>query len=211
MNRDAEPRLCLLGALRLAGFKSDGIAFFKGTKAAARRSFRQVLPLILMGFIALAMLRPITALEGDTEGLMMAFTATDIERGSHLGHWITTNLLAQILKWSLFLVVVRELMVVMGHGRHFARFVQVFNWMLVVRLMLILLPLFLSLLGLISIDGARLAVITVSWMALAYQWFGYRAALDIPPSLAMALIFIETIMSIMIGGFALGALRQGGA
>ena len=60
MYRDAEPRLSLLGALRLAGFKADGVQFFKGTNAAARRSFLQVLPLMLMGFIALAMLRPLT-------------------------------------------------------------------------------------------------------------------------------------------------------
>ncbi|MAJ64999.1 MAG: hypothetical protein CL558_14505 [Alphaproteobacteria bacterium] len=210
MYRDAEPRLSLLGALRLAGFKADGVQFFKGTDAAARRSFLQVLPLMLMGFIALAMLRPLTPFGADPDTFIMAFTATEAERGSHMAHWIGVNLLAQIVKWTLFLVVVREIMRIMEHGRYFSRFVQVFNWMLVVRMMVVLLPLFLNLIGLVTLDAARIAVITVSWMLLVYQWFGYRTALQIHWSLALALIVLETILSIMIGGFALGALRQGG-
>jgi hypothetical protein len=203
MRPAAEARLCLLGALRLAGFRADGIRAFANNLDAAKRSFRQVMPFMLMGFIALAMLRP-TMLSGKT--MMMAFAATDAQRGSSLGFWITLHVLAQIIKWAGFLALTREVLRLMGHDKYFPRFIQVFNWMLVVRLMVLLFPLLAVLLGLMSVDGARLTIIGVSWGVMTYQWFGYRTALEVPGSLALALVLIETILTVFVGGITLGML-----
>ncbi|MBV6633702.1 MAG: hypothetical protein KI792_11810 [Alphaproteobacteria bacterium] len=208
MQHDGEARLSLLGALRLLRFKSDGIGLFSGTPEAARRSFRQTLPLLLMGMIALAMLRPVdiapvTASEAE---LVLAFTATEAARGTHLGHWIGTWIAAELMKWFGFLVAVHALMRVMDHGTHFPRFVQVFNWMMVVRLMVLLVPQFLVLAGVFALEEGRGGVVIVYFLALAYQWFGYRTALEIPGSLAIALIIVETVMSVYIGSYAYSIL-----
>ncbi|MEO0391624.1 MAG: hypothetical protein AAF213_00090 [Pseudomonadota bacterium] len=210
MRRDIEARSSLLGALRLAGFRADGLAFFDNSPSRARRSFRQVIPLMLMGFIAMAMLRPVSVTGADgTAEYVMAFTALASERGSSMGFWIAMNMLAQILKWAAFLVLAFEVMRLMDQAKYFYRFVQVFNWMLVVRMMVILAPLLLVVTGMISLPAGHSAVIAVSWLALGYQWYGYRVALAIPGSLALSLILIETIMSVFISGIALGMLKQG--
>ena len=210
MRSDIEARLSLLGALRLAGFRADGVRFFDNDVARTRRSFRQVLPMMLMGFIALALLRPISIDSGeDASRWVMAFTATNAERGSDLGYWIVMNMAAQIVKWAGFLVLAYELMKVMGHGQHIHRFIQIFNWMLVVRMTAILAPLLLTVIGLITLTSAHMTVIAISWLLITYQFFAYRVALNIPWHLTLSLVMIETIMSVFIGGITLGILHAG--
>lgn len=208
MRPDIEARISLLGALRLAGFRADGLGFFDNQLDRARRSFRQVLPMMLMGFIAIAMLRPISIENADdVTQWMMAFNATSAERGSDLGYWLIMNIAAQIVKWAAFLALTYELLRVMEHDQHFNRFIQVFNWMLVVRLTLILAPLMLHFIGLMSLGSAHLTVVAISWLIIVYQYYGYKQALDIPWHLACALVLIETVMSVFIGGITLGILH----
>lgn len=183
----------LQGALRLALFDKSGIQAFSGNAASALDSFR-------LAWVILPMLAAVAWLQAQPGPEGYAYLH---EMGLPDGlatRVAVLNVLGDLILWAGFLVVVQIFARQMGKAHFFPRFVEVYNWVLFIRLIVMSSALMLGWLGFVSLETAVFSALIIGFGLLVYQWFAYRVALDIEGALALSLLVFEIMMAFTMAG-----------
>ncbi|MHA1599172.1 MAG: hypothetical protein ACTSV1_10660 [Alphaproteobacteria bacterium] len=176
----------LYGTYRLARLDADGMDYFVATPGAFWRSFKAAL------FIA------------PFYGLMLALRYQSGEIGSPAWHYGAIEILAYIISWLAFPVLMLGVTVRLGLEANYLRFMIAYNWAAVPQNMLYLPIAMLSVTGIISPDAAGFFALLVLVLIVGYIWFITKTAFDIAAPKAAVIVAMDFALSILINAYAEG-------
>ncbi len=190
-----ETTLGMMGAIRLAVGRADGLELIAADRAGARRSFVVVL---LLGPIAML---EAASLGNPLDGLLL-------DR-------MIIGLLLSLISWFGFLLVAARVADWLETSAQFAQFVAAYNWALGVQAVVALLLLMIKMTGLVPGDGL-LDIIFLAW-TLFYTWIVAAIVLDISDMAAihfsvakLAVAIIVLVLAVIVAPELMG-VRPGSA
>ncbi len=174
----------LFGAFLMAQGRRDGLVLVEDSPAGALRSFFAV-ALCLPGFLALRFLTWWTT-PPETELLLRPLAA---------------EMIGYVLAWASFALCSQALAETWGRNALWPRFIAAFNWSNVVQ--------YLVLLALALPSGLNLPLWIEQGLALGgigyalwFEWFVVRLALSVDGGRAAALVALDLIIGLFVGGIA---------
>ena len=112
-------------------------------------------------------------------------------------HWFSSLALLALLwvMWPWIMVTVSR---IIGRQQHYVRYIVAYNWSSV-YVIAALIPVFvLQQAGIIDMVIASLLSLCIIVWSLYYRWYVARIALDVPAITALALVFGDLAMSIVV-------------
>ena len=170
----------IAGALQLAKFDVQGLAFFDDTEGR-----------FWLSFYAAVIIAPL---------FLILITLQYLNEPSSGGypHFIILEMLAYVISWLAFPVIMAYLVKSLDRQARYFRFIAAYNWASVLQNGIYLPIAILAITGALSADAANfLALIALSWV-LAYTFFITRRALDVPPGTAAAIVFMNFLLGLLI-------------
>jgi len=175
----------LYGAWRLARLDRNGMTWFEASVEGFWRSF-----------FAFAIVAPGYAVLRIVEHNQIAIAAG-------AGRILVvegTSYVVQIVAYPLLMLYLCR---ALERSERYVRFIVALNWSVVLQ-MALLVPATLLAAGEAGLPGVRhLALIAV----LFYQWFITRTALDVPGLVALGAVFIDLVISVIVGAMAYSLLQ----
>ena len=185
----AELTSAIRGALLLARFDAQGFNAFDRTLEGFWKSF----------FAAV--------LTGPLQ-LLLSFEVASASGGqARLGDDWLLGLLAFIVHWLAFPVVMLSVVDWLDRRQRYFAFMVAFNWSNLPQVVLLLLVYSPAVAGLMPPQAAQLLGSVVFAFILAYEWYIAKAGLDISGGKAVAVIVLDLLVS--FGIFAAAAAGQG--
>ncbi len=177
----------MYGAWRLAQGDRGGLAWFDASPIGALRSFHAA----LIAF-------PLAS-------ILLMFDLSRIPVGAPTPTIAVVYVLAFVLDWAAYPVVVHWLAPNMGCQAHFLRYVPALNWSRVLQLV-IMLPAGVILAS--GLSGPVLILPVILFGAtVVYHWFVAKVALDISGGKAAGLVAVNFVIGITIGVWAQSLIR----
>ncbi len=175
----------LYGAWRLLRFDREGLQYFEAASAGAfwRSFFAAVL--IAPGYAILVALH---------------LAESDVAAGAV--STFTIHVLAYVISWTAFPLVVHSVAQGLGRADHWVGFVIALNWSKVLQMAIYLPIALLAASGALGLNGPGLATLLGLTAILIYQWFVTRSALDITGPQAAGLTGLDVVLGITITAFA---------
>ncbi len=172
----------LFGAYCLAFLDRRGMAFFDRTRDGARHSF----------FAAVLVLPPYV--------LVQFFRLyPDAAAGLSFGRIVTVELIAYVISWTAFPVLMLTVVRSLGKPQRYFDFLVAYNWSGVVQAGVWFPIVFAGRIGLITDDVAVMVGYLTMAALLFYQWFVLRVSLEVGGSLAAMMVLIDLMISLLLG------------
>lgn len=172
----------IFGAWRLARRDPKGMAYFDDTPRGFWHSFTAA-ALLLPAVLALGIL------DGSIGGENGVFRPLSVE------------LIAYVIQWTAFPVIMAQVSDAMGRGHRYIRFIIAINWASVIQ-MAVFLP--VAVLALVAPGGGVVMVgMMVTVLLLVYQAYVAHVALEIPAFPAAALVLLNVVLSGLINTVAM--------
>ncbi|HET7881620.1 MAG TPA: hypothetical protein VFL55_12090 [Acetobacteraceae bacterium] len=172
-------------AFLLARGRSDGLRHVEADMAGAARSFWAA-ALCLPAFICLRLL---------------AWTQGGVP--AHAAHMLALDLLTFAVGWCAFAVLSHRLVIAMGLGSRWPRFIAVWNWCNVMQYLLLVVFSIPGLLGAPALLDQAAQLIGFGW-ALWLEWFGFRLTLGIGFVPAAGLVALDVAIGVMLAAMSAG-------
>jgi len=175
----------LYGALRMARFDADGMQFFDQTPTGFWRSFFAAVVVSPL-YLGLVLVRY------DLAG----YTATPMAR------YLTVEIVAYIIAWVAFPVVMDRVVQIIDRDRHYIRFIVAYNWSSVLQNAVYLPVILFGTIGVMTADNANgIAFVALIWV-LVYSWFVTRTALDVKAPMAAVIVLVDLMLSVVVNSLA---------
>lgn len=176
------------GAWRLGRFDETGLAAFANTTDAAWRSFYAAIYIAPLWLLVSVM--------------HFAVGETTLAEGTGLFQYLTVDVIAYIIGWTAFPVIMAGVCSQLGRESVYLRFIAAYNWSMLIQNMIYLPVILAGLIGLIPPQAAMLLTIVTLMWALAFEAFVLKSALKIPMSWAVGLTAFDLFLALMIGATA---------
>ncbi|HSV29862.1 MAG TPA: hypothetical protein VLL76_09885 [Candidatus Omnitrophota bacterium] len=173
MSMVAEAASGIYGAWRLARRDPDGLKWFNATPQGFWRSFLAAV-LVLPAVLGLEVL----------DGSLAADNFT--------GRKLAVELIAYVIQWTAFPLVMGYVADGLDRGRNYIRFVVAYNWSQVIQ-MAAFLPVSVAVM-LVPNPAIALLSLIVMVMLLAYQAFVAHKALDVPVMPAIGVVILDMLL-----------------
>jgi len=170
----------LYGAVRLARFDANGMAFFDISVRGFWRSF-----------YAAAIVAPFY-------GILLAirFSAANIDASGP--RYIAVEAIAYVISWVAFPVVMASFSRFLEREQRYLRFIVAYNWASVLQNAIYIPLAMLAASGAISGGNANTLGIIVLIIILVYSWFIAITALDLSAGMATGVVALDLVLSIFI-------------
>jgi len=181
----------LVGAGRLATLDARGLSYFDRDLGAARRSFFAavlVLPLYLF---------------------LVAFQEEDVLAQVSLWRFVVVEALAYVIGWTAYVALMADLVPVFHRQDKYFGFVCVYNWTKVLQTAVYALVVVVVFSGLFSPDVNAILFLAATTAVIVYQWFVTRITLEIGPVLAVALVFLDLAIAVMLSVISETIIERG--
>lgn len=176
--------VALYGAARLARFDAGGLPYFDASVAGFWRSF-----------LAAAIVFPLYA------ALMVVRT---LQTDTGIGP-MAIDLLAYVINWVAFPVVMLTLSRMLGRERNYLRHIVAYNWATAVQHVVSLPLAILTLSGALPMEaGAFLSLLVLAWV-LIYSGYVTHVALDVPVGTAAGVVVVDLLISLIVNAIAAGS------
>jgi hypothetical protein len=185
----------LYGSYRLAWLDESGYDFFDISTEGFWRSFTAII-LIAPFFVLFALA------EFQMAGVLTAEGAgAVVDRPNYGGH-----LLGLALQWFGFPLIMAVIARLLDLTANYARFIIVSNWASLPLVAVLFAPIALYIIGILGPESAATFNLFLIAPVLLYRWFVARTALEIPGSLAVAIVAFEFVFSMLTLNIALTLL-----
>jgi hypothetical protein len=181
----AETAAGLYGATLLARGRGSGLAWMADTPDGAWRSFRAAL-ICLPAFLALRLLGW-SGTDGPEGGLLLPLAA---------------ELAAYVTAWFGFALLSRVVVLRLGRGGAWYRYLAAWNWTNVAQYLVLLGTIALpAALGIDGLLGQGMALGGFGY-AVWLEWFTTREALRVGGGAAAGLVLLDLLLGLFVGGLA---------
>ncbi len=181
----------ITGAYLLATRDLDGFKLFNLTIEGFWRSFA-----------ALLLIAPFYFLFAGLELELQSQAQVDGEAVSDHSGYYAGRVVALIVDWIAYPVVMVFVARGLGFAHHYVRYIIVFNWSSVIVFGLLMLPTAAFHLGAISAEHAGLLNLLFLVPVLYYRWFLAKAALETTGLVATGLVLLELTLSVAIARYS---------
>ena len=179
-----ESTKAIYGAFLLARLDASGMDYFRNTPGAFWRSFR--VALYIAPFYAMLLAMRYAMGEVSTPPL----------------RYITIEIIAYIIAWVAFPVIMDFMTTTIGRREKFIRYIIAYNWAAILQNMLYLPLAMLSVNGVLPPDSGGMFGFIVLLVIMTYTWFITKTALEIPGGHAIGIVGIDLSLSLLINGYA---------
>ncbi|MBF0561324.1 MAG: hypothetical protein HQL37_04750 [Alphaproteobacteria bacterium] len=180
----------LFGVWRLARLDAGGFAWFDTSLQGVRRSF-QVAYLVA----------PIYLMES-----VLAFpehaTLANVVRFAIL------RVLAYVILWTAWPVLLFELARILGCGTHYARYLVAYNWFRMVEASFLIPVILLQRLPFVPGTTVETVILALTVLLIVYNWFIARVGLGLTGTAAFAMVVIDLLLSEIIDITAASLIRM---
>ena len=179
----------LYGACRLARLDTGGMVWFDATLSGFWKSF-------FAAVLAAPLYALLTALNLlDDTGRELLETA-----GGMRVFFI--EIFAYVIGWVLFPLVMIRITDLLQRQQEYFGFIVAYNWAGVLQIAVFLSVVALNISGILPAAVGNFLSMIVLFAVLYYQWFITRTALRTGTGQAVALVFLDMVLSILITGIA---------
>ena len=179
----------IYGAWRLARFDAGGLKFFDNSLEEFWRSFFAAVIVAPMAIVSVVI--HLAELEASAGPVRIFFVEVVI----------------YVLLWIIFPFIALYIADFIDKGDRYFRYIAARNWAIVLQVALLLV---LALLNQMEIIGRGL-VITLTMAAniliLIYQWFITRAALEVSTRAAVAIVFLDLMIRIILNSTTISMIQ----
>ena len=116
-------------------------------------------------------------------------------------------LLAYLLRWVTFPVLVHQICEVIGKREAYIGYIVAFNWAAVIQMALALPVIALIASGVLPGEGGGLLLLVVTFLILFYKWFITRTALAVTAKGAIGFVVLDFVVDLIIHKITLEMLR----
>ncbi len=179
----------IFGALRLARLDAGAMSYFERTPAGFWKSFFAAV-IVAPGFAII---------------IAYEFTQVEIEAGAL--RILMVEILAYVLGWAVFPVLVHQICAVIGKREAYIGYIVAFNWSKVIQM-----AVFLPFLGLVAIgalpgNSGSLLLLVITILILCYEWFITRTALAVTAMGAAGFVGLDLMIDLVVRRITIGMLH----
>ena len=178
MNMSSETLRALYGTWRIARGDANGLTFFDFSLNGFWRSFLAA----IIVFPAFAFLRWHDLL--------------DAPEDFPVGRYMTVEVVAYVIKWLAFPVLMYQVMPILGRSERYIGFITVYNWSSVLQMAVYLVALLLGVLFPMLGPGGFVMVAVIAM--LVYGVYIARLTLSVPIPTASAIVMADFLLSMVI-------------
>ncbi|MBV17029.1 MULTISPECIES: hypothetical protein [Thalassospira] len=178
MNMSSETLRALYGTWRIARGDANGLTFFDFSLNGFWRSFLAA----IIVFPAFAFLRWHDLL--------------DAPEDFPVGRYMTVEVVAYVIKWLAFPVLMYQVMPILGRTERYIGFITVYNWSSVLQMAVYLVALLLGVLFPMLGPGGFVMVAVIAM--LVYGVYIARLTLSVPIPTASAIVMADFLLSMVI-------------
>ena len=178
MNMSSETLRALYGTWRIARGDANGLTFFDFSLNGFWRSFLAA----IIVFPAFAFLRWHDLL--------------DAPEDFPVGRYMTVEVVAYVIKWLAFPVLMYQVMPILGRTERYIGFITVYNWSSVLQMAVYLVALLLGVLFPMLGPGGFVMVAVIAM--LVYGVYIARLTLSVPIPTASAIVMADFLLSLSL-------------
>jgi hypothetical protein len=179
----------IYGALRLARLDAGAMSYFDRTPEGFWKSFFAA-AIVAPGFV-----------------IIIAYELSQAEIESGALRLFLVEILAYLLGWVAFPVVVHQICEAIGKREAYIGYIVAFNWSKVIQMAVFLPSMGLIALGALPGDSGSMLLLVISVLVLCYEWFVTRTALAVTAMGAAGFVALDLVIDLIIRGITIGMLQ----
>jgi hypothetical protein len=181
----------IYGAWRLARLDAGAMSYLDRTPAGFWKSFFAAV-IVAPGF-----------------AIIIAYELSQVEIEIEAGvlRIFVVELLAYVLGWAAFPVIVHRICEAIGKREAYIGYIVAFNWSKVIQMAVFLPAIGLIASGALPGDSGSLLRWVVSVLVLFYQWFITRTALAVTAAGAVGFVVLDFMIDLIVHMITLGMIR----